>query len=136
MLAPKRQKFRKQFRGNWRKIATKGNELNFGRYGLISIDSGWVKDRQIEASRLILARATRKNGKYWIRIFPDKSYTQKPEGVTMGAGKGEVVSYVCPVSPGRVLFELDGVERNDAIKIFKNISSKLSVRTTFIEKNL
>lgn len=136
MLAPKRQKYRKQFRGSWRKIATKGNELNYGQYGLISIDHGWIKDRQIEAVRLILARATRKNGKYWIRIFPDKPYTQKPEGVTMGAGKGEVVSYVCPVSPGRVLFEIDGVDRNLAVMIFKNISSKLSVRTMFIEKNV
>ncbi len=136
MLAPKRQKYRKQFRGSWRKLAIKGNELNFGRYGLISIDSGWIRDRQIEAARLILARATRKNGKYWIRIFPDKPYTQKPEGVTMGAVKGEVVSYVCPVSPGRVLFELDGIDRNIAIKIFKDISSKFSVRTMFIERDL
>lgn len=136
MLAPKRQKYRKQFRGSWRKIAIKGNELNYGQYGLISIDNGWIKDRQIEAVRLILARATRKNGKYWIRIFPDKPYTQKPEGVTMGAGKGEVVSYVCPVSPGRVLFELDGIDRNIAIEIFKKIGSKLSVRTMFIEKKV
>ncbi|MCX7880907.1 MAG: 50S ribosomal protein L16 [Patescibacteria group bacterium] len=134
MLAPKRQKFRKQFRGIWRKIAIKGNELNFGSMGLKSLEQGWIKDREIEAARLILARATRKNGKFWIRIFPDKPYTKKPPEVTMGAGKGDVVYFVASVAPGRILFEIDGLPKNEAEKILKSISYKLSVKTKVVDK--
>lgn len=134
MLAPKRQKYRKQFRGTFKKIATKANKVNFGQYGLKAIEAGWIRGRQIESARVILARATRKNGKYWIRIFPDKPYTQKPQGVTMGAGKGEVVEYVAVVAPGRVLFEIDGLPKEEVKKIFKVISSKLGVKTIFVEK--
>lgn len=136
MLAPKRQKHRKQFRGVYRKIAIKANQLNFGQYALKAAEAGWVSDRQIEAVRIILARATRKNGKFWIRIFPDKPFTQKPQGVTMGAGKGEVVGYVAVVSPGRILFELDGLPKEEAQKIFKVIGSKLSIKTVFAEKEI
>jgi len=136
MLSPKKQKYRKQFRGVWRKIAIKGDQLNFGEIGLKALEPGWIKDKQIEAARLILARATRKQGKYWIRIFPDKPYTQKPQGVTMGAGKGEVVGYVASVAPGRVLFEIDGLDKEEAIKALKNISAKLSVKTKIVEKEI
>jgi large subunit ribosomal protein L16 len=129
MLAPKRQKYRKHFRGTWRKIATKGDELNFGSYGLKSISAGWIKDREIEASRVILARATRKAGKFWIRIFPDKPYTKKPPEVTMGAGKGDVAYFVASVTPGKVLFEIDGLSREESINVLKTVASKLSVRT-------
>jgi large subunit ribosomal protein L16 len=90
MLAPKRQKYRKTFRGIWRKIAVKGQNLSFGNFGLKAVTRGFIKDREIEACRVILARATRKSGKFWIRIFPDKPYTKKPPEVTMGAGKGDV----------------------------------------------
>lgn len=134
MLAPKKQKFRKQFRGIWRKIATKGNTLNFGTYGLKTLDAGWVKDRQIEACRVVMARATRKEGKFWIRIFPDKPYTKKPPEVTMGAGKGDVAYFVASVSPGRILFELDGMTYTEAKKVFKNVSAKLSIQTKMIVK--
>lgn len=134
MLAPKRQKYRKQFRGTWRKIATKANSLNFGSFGLKSLGSGWIKDRQIEAARLILARATRKTGKFWIRIFPDKPYTMKPQEVTMGAGKGEVAYFVVSVAPGRMLFEIDGLVEDEVKKVFKNIASKLSVKTKMATK--
>jgi large subunit ribosomal protein L16 len=134
MLTPKRQKYRKQFRGIWRKIAVKGNSLIFGSFGLKSLGSGWIKDRQIEAARLILARATRKTGKFWIRIFPDKPYTKKPPEVTMGAGKGEVAYFVVPIVPGRVLFEIDGLPENEAKEVFKNIASKLPVKSKFILK--
>lgn len=134
MLAPKRQKYRKQFRGVWRKIAVKGNELNFGSFGIKSIEPGFIKDRQIEAVRLILARATRKTGKFWMRIFPDKPYTKKPPEVTMGSGKGEVAYFVSVVTPGRVLFEIDGVGENEARQIFRNISNKLPVRTKIVQK--
>jgi len=136
MLAPKRQKYRKQFRGSWRTIAIKGDKLSFGKFGLKAIESGWIKDKQIEAARVILARATRKVGKYWIRIFPDKPYTQKPQGVTMGAGKGEVIGYVAVVSPGKILFEIDGLDDQEAKKTLKNIGSKLSVKTKIVKREL
>lgn len=134
MLAPKRQKYRKQFRGSWRRVATKGNTLNFGSYGLIASDAGWIKDRQIEAVRVVLARATRKVGKFWIRIFPDKPYTKKPPEVTMGAGKGDVAYFVASVSPGRMLFEIDGVSEQEAKDIFKNVSAKLSINTKIVNR--
>ncbi len=135
MLAPKRQKYRKQFRGSWRKIAVKGDKLNFGNLGLKSITPGWIKDREIEACRVVLARATRKSGKYWIRIFPDKPYTKKPPEVTMGSGKGEVSHFVASVTPGRVLFEIDGLDQVEARDVFRVVSSKLSVRTKVVLKN-
>ncbi|OGK12887.1 50S ribosomal protein L16 [Candidatus Roizmanbacteria bacterium RIFCSPHIGHO2_02_FULL_37_15] len=136
MLAPKRQKFRKQFRGVWRRLAIKGEKLVFGAYGLKSLTVGWIKDREIEASRVVLARATRKNGKFWIRIFPDKAYTKKPPEVTMGAGKGEVSYFVASVVPGRILFEIDGLSENESNNVLKNVSSKLSVRAKIVKKLL
>lgn len=134
MLAPKRQKYRKQFRGIWRKMATKGNELNFGSYGLKTITHGWIKDREIEAVRVIFARATRKAGKFWTRIFPDKPYTKKPPEVTMGAGKGDVAYFVASVAPGRILFEIDGLTEKESRRVMKNVASKLSVRSKFVTK--
>jgi len=136
MLAPKRQKYRKQFRGVWRKFATKGNELNFGNFGLKSIDKGWIKDKEIEAARVIFARATRKAGKFWIRIFPDKPYTKKPPEVTMGAGKGDVAFFVASVSPGRILFEIDGLPEIEARQVLRTAASKLSVRTKFSTREI
>ena len=132
MLAPKRQKHRKQFRGTWRRLATSGSNLNFGSFGLKTLDNGWIKDREIEASRVVLARATRKTGKFWIRIFPDKPFTKKPPEVTMGAGKGDVAYFVASVVPGKMLFEIDGVPEADAKKVLKAVSSKLSVRTKVV----
>src|SRR4030042_1385052 len=125
MLAPKRQKYRKQFRGIWRKIAVKGEKLNFGKYGLKSLTAGWIKDKEIEASRVIFARATRKNGKYWIRIFPDKPYTKKPPEVTMGSGKGDVSHFVASVTPGKILFEVDGLTIDEARKVLTGVSYKI-----------
>jgi large subunit ribosomal protein L16 len=132
MLAPKRQKHRKQFRGIWKRLATKGSSLNFGSFGLKTLDNGWIKDREIEASRVVLARATRKTGKFWIRIFPDKPFTKKPPEVTMGAGKGDVSHFVASVVPGKMLFEIDGVSEAEAKKVLKAVSSKLSVRTKVV----
>lgn len=136
MLAPRKQKYRKQFRGVWRRIATKGNELAFGNFGLKSLEQGWITDRQIEAARLVLARSTRKAGKFWIRIFPDKPYTKKPPEVGMGAGKGDVSHFVACVAPGRILFEIDGVSEDEAKTIFKNVSSKLPVKTKIVKKEI
>ena len=134
MLAPKKQKHRKQFRGIYRRIAVKGDKINFGEYALKTLDKGWIKDREIESARIVLARATRKVGKFWIRIFPDKPYTKKPPEVTMGAGKGDVAYFVASVVPGRVLFELKGISEKEARGIFKTVSFKLSVRTKFVKK--
>lgn len=134
MLAPKKQKYRKQFRGVWRSIAVKGNNLNFGSYGLKTVGPGFITDRQIEASRVALARATKKAGKFWLRIFPDKPYTKKPPEVTMGAGKGDVSHYVVVVSPGRILFEIDGLPEAQVKEVFKTVASKLPLKTKIVAK--
>ncbi len=134
MLAPKRQKYRKQFRGMWRKIAVKGERLNFGTYGLKTMTTGWIKDREIEASRVVMARATKKIGKFWIRIFPDKPFTKKPPEVTMGAGKGDVAYFVASVSPGRVLFEVDGLSDAESMDVLRAVASKLSVKTKVVSR--
>lgn len=134
MLSPKRQKYRKQFRGTWRRLAVKGGDLNFGSAGLKTIEAAWIKDREIESCRVVLARATRKAGKFWIRIFPDKPFTKKPPEVTMGSGKGDVSHFVASVTPGRMLFELDGLSEVEARDVFRVVSSKLSVNTKFIAK--
>ena len=136
MLAPKRQKYRKQFRGTWRRLATKGDRLNFGSYGLKTIVTGWIKDKEIEAARVVFARATRKYGKFWVRIFPDKPVTKKPPEVTMGAGKGDVSHFVASVVPGRVLFEIDGLSAAESLDVLRNASSKLSVKTKIVTKEL
>jgi large subunit ribosomal protein L16 len=134
MLAPKRSKHRKQFRGIWRRIAVKGDTLNFGSFALKSMEKGWIKDREIESARVVMARATRKTGKFWIRIFPDKPFTKKPPEVTMGAGKGDVSHYVASVVPGRILFEIDGLTESDVKRVFHNVSAKLSVSTKVVSK--
>lgn len=134
MLAPKRQKYRKQFRGSWRRVAVKGDQLNFGSFGLKTMEEGWIKDREIEASRVVLARATRKVGKFWIRIFPDKPFTKKPPEVTMGAGKGDVAYFVASVVPGRILFEVNGLAAEEAKRVLESVGSKLSVTTKVIAK--
>lgn len=134
MLAPKRQKYRKQFRGIWRKIAVKGEKISFGTYGLKSLSQGFIKDREIESARVILARATRKNGKFWMRIFPDKPYTKKPPEVTMGAGKGDVAYFVASVVPGRIILEIDGLPELESKHVLKKVGQKLSVNTKVVEK--
>jgi large subunit ribosomal protein L16 len=134
MLAPKKFKHRKTFRGTWRRIAIKGHEVNFGRFGLQSLEPEWISDRQIEACRVVLSRETRKIGRYWIRIFPHKPYSKKPLEVGMGSGKGDIDHYVSSVVPGTMLFELDGVEKMEAKRIFKKITSKLPINTKFVDR--
>ena len=136
MLAPKRQKFRKTFRGVWRRLSLRGALVSFGSVGLKTMDKGWVKDREIEAARVILARATRKMGKFWIRIFPDKPFSKKPPEVTMGAGKGDIAYFVASVVPGKVMFEIDGLPVEEAKAVLKSVSMKLSVRTKVVTKDL
>lgn len=134
MLAPKRQKYRKQFRGIWRRMAMKGSDIAFGTYALKSLEKAWIKDREIEAVRLVLARATRKTGKFWIRIFPDKPFTKKPPEVTMGAGKGDVSHFVAVITPGRILFELEGLPEDITKTVMRDVAAKLSVSTKLVSK--
>ncbi len=136
MLSPKRQKYRKQFRGSFRKIAVKGDKLNFGAFGLKAMESAWIKDREIESARVIFARGTRKSGKYWFRIFPDKPFTKKPPEVTMGSGKGDVAYFVVSVTPGRILFEINGLSKTESIEVLNNVASKLSVKTKVVSREI
>ena len=134
VLMPKRVKYRKLQRGQRRGIATTGASVSFGEFGLKSLENGWIKNTQIEAVRVILARQMHKGGKLWIRIFPDKPFTKKPPEVTMGAGKGDVAYFVASVSPGRVLFEVDGLSKVESLEVLRIVSSKMSVKTKLISK--
>jgi large subunit ribosomal protein L16 len=136
MLAPKRIKFRKTFKGRTKGIATRGNSVAFGEYGLMSLDPGWVTNRQIEASRVAMTREMKRGGKVWIRIFPDKPVTKKPLEVRMGSGKGNVEYYVAPVLPGTVLYEMEGVDEAHAREAFKLASAKLGIKTIFVSRAL
>ena len=111
MLEPKKTKYRRHHRGNSRGMATRGTHVAFGTYGLKATESGWITARQIEASRIVISRIVRKLGKMWIRIFPDKPVTAKPAETRMGKGKGALDYWVASVKPGRILFEIEGVDR-------------------------
>ena len=134
MLQPKKSKYRKQFRGKMRGVASRGNTVAFGEYGLQAITRGWVSSRQIEAARKKITFMTKRDGKYWIRLFPHKPITSKPVGVKMGSGKGAIQEYVAVVRPGMVLFELTGVSEEIARSAFAKAGHKLSVKTVFIKK--
>lgn len=134
MLQPRKQKYRKQFRGKMKGVATSGAEVHFGDFGLQAKECGWVNSREIEAARRSITGYLKRKGKVWIRIFPDKPFTKKPSEVRMGKGKGAVEGYVAVVKPGRVLFEIGGVKEELAKEAFRIASHKLSVKTRFIEK--
>lgn len=134
MLAPKRIKFRKQFKGKTRGIAYRGSSISFGEFGLVSLDPGWVSNRQIEASRVAMTREMKRGGKVWIRIFPDKPITKKPAETRMGKGKGNPEGWVAVVKPGRVLFEVEGVTEELARKAMALAAAKLPVRTKFVHR--
>ncbi len=136
MLLPKRAKHRKTFRGKNKGNATRGTNVDFGEYGLMSLTHGLLTSRQIEAGRRVIAHYTRRGGRIWIRIFPDKPVTQKPPEVTMGSGKGEVSDYIAVIKPGRILFEMSGVPLEVAKAAFKLAGDKLAVKTRFIERNI
>ena len=131
MLAPKRVKFRKRFKGNTNGLATRGNTVAFGHYGLMSLEPGWITNRQIEAARVALTRSLKRGGKVWIRVFPDKPVTQKPAETRMGSGKGNPEFWVAVVKPGRILFEMDGVSVEEARAAFRLASAKLGIPTRF-----
>lgn len=134
MLSPKRAKFRKAFRGKMRGVSIRGSTVAFGEYGLKATTVGWVTSRQIEAARKALTHETRRGGRVWIRIFPDKPITKKPPETRMGSGKGDVFEYVAVVRPGRVLFEMSGVDIAMAKEAMRLASAKLPVRTLFMVK--
>ena len=134
MLMPKRVKFRKQHRGHRRGKASGGNELNFGQFGLQALESCWMTANQIEAARKVMARYATKSGKVWIRIFPDHPYTQKPAEVKMGKGKGDPVGFVAEVKPGRIMFEIDGVEPAVAAEALRKAGTKLPVKTKIVSR--
>jgi large subunit ribosomal protein L16 len=134
MLQPKKSKYRKQFRGKNRGVAHRGNELAFGEFGLRATESGWVSSRQIEAARKKITFATKRAGRYWMRLFPHKPVTGKPVGVKMGSGKGDIQEYVAVIKPGTVLFEMSGVTAEVAKSAFTKAGHKLAVKTTFVDK--
>lgn len=136
MLVPKKVKHRKWQKGRSlkRMVETRGTELNFGSYGLQALGATWLTSAQIESVRRTLANFLKREGKVWIRVFPDKPITKKPPEVTMGAGKGAVDHYVVPVRPGRILFELDGVPAATAERAFELAGYKLPIKTRFIKK--
>ncbi len=134
MLAPKRAKHRKQFRGSRTGLSVRGSKVSFGDYGLKAVTESWVTSRQIEAARRALTHYTKRGGRIWIRIFPDKPITKKPPETRMGSGKGDVYEYVAVVRPGRVLFEMSGVSLEDAKESMRLASAKLPVRTKFVSR--
>ena len=134
MLEPKKIKYRRHHRGNRRGTAARGSHVAFGSFGLKSMEPGWITARQIEASRIVISRIVRKVGKMWIRIFPDKPITAKPAETRMGKGKGALEYWVASIKPGRILFEIDGVDRSMAEEAFRNASHKLPIKTKLVER--
>lgn len=133
-LMPKRVKYRKVIKGQRRGISTTGAELSFGEFGLKTLENGWLKNTQIEAVRVILARQLHKGGKLWIRVFPDKAITKKPAEVRMGKGKGDIDHWVAVIRRGKILFELGGVPEEYAKQCFRLAAYKLPVKTKFITR--
>lgn len=134
MLQPKKRKYRKEFRGRRKGLAQRGNAIDFGEFGLKTLDRGWLSARQIEAARKTITHHTKRLGKLWIRVFPDKPTTKKGAGVKMGSGKGDIDQYVAVIKPGRVLFEISGVPQAVAQEAFRKAGHKLPFKTVFVVK--
>ncbi|HET9947406.1 MAG TPA: 50S ribosomal protein L16 [Longimicrobiales bacterium] len=135
MLAPKRVKHRKAFKGRMRGAATRGNRVSFGEFGLQALEPSWITNRQIEAARVAITRHIKRGGKVWIRIFPDKPITQKPAETRMGKGKGNPEGWVAVVKPGRVLFELEGVTPQVAQRALELGAAKLPIKCRFVVRD-
>lgn len=135
MLSPKNVKFRKQFRGRTKGSPDTGNKLSFGEFGLQAMECGYLNARQIEAARVALTRHAKRQGKSWIRFFPDHPVTKKPAEVRMGKGKGATDAWVARVKPGRILYEMEGIPRDIAKEAMRLAARKLSVKTRFVERN-
>lgn len=135
LLVPKRVKHRKTFRGKRGGVAQRGNELNFGTYGLKVTERGWITSRQIEAARRAVTHFTARGGRLWIRIFPDKPVTKHPAEARMGSGKGDVIGYVAVVKPGSVIFEIGAVSFATAQEALRLAAHKLPLKTRFVTKD-
>jgi large subunit ribosomal protein L16 len=135
MLMPSKVKYRKQQRGRMRGKAQRGSDLSFGDFGLQALDPGWVTARQIEAARIAMTRHIKRGGKIWIRVFPDKPITKKPAETRMGKGKGAPEGWVVVVKPGRILFEMEGVDDATAKAAMKLASDKIGIRTRFVARH-
>ncbi len=133
MLLPKRVKYRRQHRGRMKGKATRGNVVNYGEYGLQALEPAWITSRQIEAARIAMTRYTKRGGKVWIKIFPDKPITEKPAETRMGSGKGSPEYWVAVVKPGRIMFEIAGVSEEIAREAMRLASHKLPVKTKFVK---
>jgi len=134
MLSPKKVKFRKQQKGRMRGKAYRGGQLSFGEFGLQAAECGWISSRQIEAARIAMTRHVKRGGKMWIRIFPDKPITKKPAEVRMGKGKGAPEGWVAVIRPGKILYEMEGVDREMAQEAFRLAAHKLPLKTKFVER--
>jgi large subunit ribosomal protein L16 len=135
MLMPRRVKHRKVMRGRMSGIAKGGHTVAFGEYGLATQEPAWITSRQIEAARRAMTRSVKRGGKIWIRVFPDKPMTKRPPETRMGKGKGSPEYWVCPVKPGRVMYEMEGVTRQIAREALRLAAHKLGVRTRILERN-
>ncbi len=135
MLSPKKTKYRKRQKGRLKGVATRGNTLAFGDFGLKALGKGYISAQQIEAARIAITRHVKRRGKIWIRIFPDKPITSKPAEVRMGKGKGSVEAWVAPVKPGRILYEMEGIEESVAREALRLASHKLSVPTKIVSRS-
>jgi large subunit ribosomal protein L16 len=136
MLMPSKVKFRKQQRGRRRGLAQKGCEVSFGEYGLKVLRAGWITARQIEASRVAMTRYIKRGGKIWVRVFPDKPITKKPAETRMGKGKGAPEAWVVVVKPGRILFEMEGLDEKTARDAMKLAATKLPLPTRFVSRQV
>ena len=134
MLMPKKVKYRKQQRGRMRGLAWRGSTVAFGDYGLMALEPVWLTDRQIEAARVALTRGIKRGGKVWIRVFPDKPITKKPAETRMGKGKGNPEGWVAVVKPGRVMFEVEGIEESLARHALNLAAAKLPLRSRFVKR--
>lgn len=134
-MMPERVKFRKMQRGSRRGLAHSGNTVAFGEYGLMALDRAWIDSKQLEACRVAITRHMKRNGKLWIRVFPQKSYTKKPLEVRMGTGKGPLESWVAVIRPANILFEVDGVPETVARGAMKLAAAKLSIPTKFVARH-
>src|SRR5579872_2772908 len=135
MMMPKKVKFRKQQRGRMAGKAWRGSSISFGEFGLKAMECGWVTDRQIEAARVAMTRSIKRGGKVWVRLFPDKPITKKPAETRMGKGKGAPEQWVAVIRPGKVLFEMEGVEKSVAQAAMRLAAHKLPIRTKFISRD-
>lgn len=134
MLQPRKSKHAKWHKGRSKGISRRGTNLAFGSYGLKSMGTKWITDRQIEASRLAIVRSLKKKGRLWIRIFPHKPVTTKGVEAPLGGGKGKVSHYVFPIKPGRIIFELEGIEEGKAKEALKKAGAKLPIKTRFVKR--